>query len=144
MREVYPMNKFLVALAIAVPLLFAYEVQADVFTSGFNLKPDKTWSGGDTRREAIYFGIAVADAITTSDIRNHTDIEEVNPVARAILGKNPDPLETAVYFIGTSALHYAISNNLTPRYRRIWQRTTIVVGGLVVTNNVRIGLSLGF
>jgi hypothetical protein len=130
--------------AIGFTLFIGGTAQADVFTDGFNLKPDKTWSSGDTRREAIYFGIAVADAMTTADIRNHTDIEEVNPLAKALLGKNPDPLETAVYFIGTSAIHYAISNNLTPRYRRVWQRTTIVVGGLVVANNLRIGLSLGF
>ncbi len=138
------MNKILLLLAIIVPLLFVYDVQADIFNEGLRLTPDKSWSGGDTRRQAIYFGIAVADTMTTADIRNHTEIEEVGLVARRIIGANPKPLDTAMYFAVTSALHYVVSANLTPRYRRVWQRTTIVVGGLVVANNIRIGLSLGF
>ena len=130
--------------AIVLTLFIGGEAQADVFNDKFRLTPDSTWETGNTVREFIYLGIAVADAATTADIQNHSDIVEVNPLAKAVMGENPKGAETAAYFMVTTALHYAVSVNLNPKYRKVWQNTTIVVGGLVVANNLRIGLRFGF
>jgi hypothetical protein len=40
--------------------------------------------------------------------------------------------------------HWLIVRRLTPKKRRVFQWTTIVVEGLYITNNKRIGLSVNF
>jgi len=102
------------------------------------------WSTSDTARELVYTGILVLDAGTTADIRNDSDMQEMNPAARLFLGANPKPTETAVYFGAIALLHYAVSASLPPKWRRVWQYTTIGVNGAVVASNYSIGLRYGF
>lgn len=102
------------------------------------------WSKTDTRWQLAYTAVAIADAFTTADIRNHDDIVEVAPLTRQVLGRNPEPLPTAAFFAGEIVGHYLISRALPPKYRRIWQATTVTVQGAVVANNIRIGLRFGF
>jgi hypothetical protein len=130
----------LIALLIAA-LILSFAVKAD----GLNLKlvPDN-WTATDTKYQLAYTTIAILDAGTTADIKNHDDIEEANPVARYFLGRNPEKLETAVYFTTMAGLNYAVSAYLKPKHRRLWQRTTIVINGSIVANNYRIGLRWGF
>lgn len=102
------------------------------------------WRPADTHWEMGYVAIAVADAFTTADIRNHPDIEEVAPGTRQVLGRNPEPVPTAAFFAAEMGLHYLVSKALPPTARRIWQVTTVSVQGAVVANNIRIGLRFGF
>ena len=102
------------------------------------------WTAADARFELGYAAVAIADAFTTADIRNHDDIEEVAPLTRQVLGKNPEPLPTAAYFTAAIAAHYGVSRALPKPWRRYWQVTTITVQSAVVANNIRIGLRFGF
>jgi len=102
------------------------------------------WTKLNTGMEVAYVAVAVADAFTTADIRHHDNLEEVQPVARALLGRNPEPVPTALYFAGTMAIHYGISRVLPRGAREVWQATTIVVNGSIVANNYQLGLRFGF
>ena len=125
-------------LTLFVTLVFAGAVNAEL-----KLVPDN-WSEDDTKRQVIQTVIYVLDAGTTADIKNHDDIEEEGPLARRVLGRQPEQRETALYFAGLSVANYAISAALPPNARKWWQRAGITVGGAVVGNNYRIGLRWGF
>ena len=119
-------------LAIAFVLLLMSDVKAE------------SWTRADTMLELSYVAVALADAMTTADIRNHDDIEEQGVLARAALGANPNPGPTAAYFAGAMAIHYSISRALPRDYRRVWQMVTVAVNGGIVANNISLGLKVGF
>jgi len=98
------------------------------------------WTASNTAMEVGYNVAAFIDMRTTMDIREHSDIEEVGPIASAVLGRNPEPLPTAAYFLTTSALHYGVSRSLPPGWREGWQMVTIGVEAGYALNNVRLGL----
>jgi hypothetical protein len=102
------------------------------------------WTKTDTMFELSYAAVAIADAMTTADIRNHDTLEEDMPVARALLGRNPEPLPTAAYFAGTIAVHYAISRLLPKPARNLWQTSSIAFNANIVANNYQLGLRVGF
>lgn len=102
------------------------------------------WTKYNTRLEMGYVALALADAMQTNDIQNHDDIEEANPVARALIGNNPSTAGTAAYFGGAIVGHYVISRVLPKGWREAWQTGTVIVQGGVVANNWAIGLKVGF
>ena len=102
------------------------------------------WSRENTYLELGYGALAVLDAGTTSDIHNRSDIYEVAPITKNILGQQPGRTETAFYFAGLIGIHYGISALLPARYRTIWQRTTLTVQAGVVASNYHAGLTWGF
>ena len=124
-------------------LLGAAAIALTLFV-GSHAKAADDWTKADTARQWVYTGVALADALTTADIRNHDDIEEATPLARWALGKNPEPLPTAVYFAASAGLNYAIARALPRKYRAAWQTSTIALNGYVVGRNIGLGLRVGF
>lgn len=132
-------GSFILMLAFVVTIITARGATA----GELKLVPDD-WREIDTKRQVAYTVIAIMDAGTTADIRNHDDIEEKAPITRQVLGRNPEPTETALYFTGMAIGNYVVSAVLPPKYRSYWQNTTIIVNGGIVANNYRIGLRWGF
>jgi len=58
--------------------------------------------------EWAYQASAVADMMTTLDIKNHPELEEANP----ILGPHPSDRKVLAYFAATGALHYFVTREL--------------------------------
>lgn len=101
-----------------------------------------TWTSADSKRELASGALMFVDMMQTMDIKNHDDIEEANPLARSLLGSNPEPLQTGAYFAAAAGIHYGISRALPRGWREAWQYGTIVVQGSVVANNWAIGLRM--
>ena len=104
----------------------------------------QAWTQADTNRQLGISVLMLADAAQTMDIRNHSDLEEVAPVTKWILGRNPEPLETSVYFAASIGINYAIARTLPPRYRKVFQYVYIGFEGAIVANNHYIGLRVPF
>jgi hypothetical protein len=102
------------------------------------------WSPRDIALEAAYQAVNLVDAATTADIRNHDDVQEAGPLASAVLGSQPDPLETAAYFAVLGAAHAAVTHALPSRYRPWWQAVTITTSAAYAGNNLSLGLRWGF
>lgn len=128
---------------ITLVLYFAVFV-AIIYAEVLKTASADDWRPGDTRREIAYNVFAAVDMMQTMDIRNHDNIEEAVPFTRAILGRNPEPAQTAAYFVATSALHYGISRALPHGWREGWQAVTIIIEGSVVANNYVVGLRVGW
>lgn len=109
-----------------------------------NADASDDWTKNNTRLELGYVTLAVADMMQTMDIQNHDNIQEANPVARALIGANPGTPETMAYFTGAIIGHYVVSKALPKGWREAWQTGTILVQGSVVANNWAIGLKIGF
>ena len=99
------------------------------------------WSKQDQQRQLAYTALHMVDWGQTLDIADSLkDYYETNP----ILGEHPSRSEVNTYMATSLAKHWLIARRLTPKKRRVFQWTTIVVKGLYITNNKRIGLSVNF
>lgn len=98
------------------------------------------FSTSDWARQWTYTAIHVADWGTTLDIKNHPDLQEINP----LLGHHPSDARINTYMAGTLAAHWAISYALPERWRPTWQYVTIGIDGAVVAHNFSLGLRLAF
>ena len=99
------------------------------------------WSKQDQQRQLAYTALHMVDWGQTLDIADQPkDYYETNPV----LGQHPSRSEVNTYMATSLATHWLIARRLTPKKRRIFQWTTIVIEGLYITNNKRIGLSVNF
>lgn len=101
------------------------------------------WRPRDTVSEVGFQVLNALDAYTTRRIRAHPDVEEVEPVTRAILGAKPEPTETVAYFAALGLAHYLISRALPPRWRTAWQTQTIAYTAIIVRRNCELGLCGG-
>jgi len=128
------MRDYLLFLGLLALLIFG---ASDVFAGG-------KWTRTNTALELSYIAVALADAASTADIRNHSDIVEAQPIARAIMGANPEPAAVAGYFTGAIVGHYLISRALPAKYRHFWQAGTVAVQAAFVANNAALGLSFSF
>lgn len=115
-----------------------------LFTCHVSAVNASDWTSADSARELTYVAVAFMDMQTTKDIRNHPDIEEQAPITRAAIGPNPSNRDINVWFAALVSGHYLISRSLNPAKRRQWQYVTIGVHGLVVANNLHIGLRVNF
>ncbi len=104
----------------------------------------QAWSQADTNRQLGISVLMLVDAAQTMDIRNHSDIEEVAPITKRILGRNPEPLETSLYFVASIGLNYVIARALPSPYRRVFQYVYIGFESAIVANNYNIGLRVPF
>lgn len=104
--------------------------------------PCDNWSAHDTVAQSIYYVAHAADWGTTLDIapRRGEGYYETNPV----LGTHPSRARVNTHFAVTGLLHMAISCVLSPKYRTVWQYTTIAVEVGYASNNLKIGLNLNF
>ncbi len=99
------------------------------------------WSKQDQQRQLAYTALHMVDWGQTLDIADQSeDYHEANP----ILGEHPSRSEVNTFMATSLATHWLIARRLTPKKRRVFQWTTIVVKGLFISNNKRIGLSVNF
>ena len=100
-----------------------------------SLQAPENWSAADTRRQIIYGAALALDAATTSRIHEHPGMEERWPVARAVLGPQPDPTETYVVSALMGFAHYWIARRMKPERRRIFQYFAIGSHAAAVRQN---------
>ena len=96
------------------------------------------WTRRDTVMQAGVTVVLVADAVTTSRIQYHPYSFEDGPIARKVLGLQPDTSDTYLYF-GTLIIgNYLISRALPAKWRPYWQGWEMAVHGYAVINNCRV------
>lgn len=102
-------------------------------------KPDD-WTTADTGRQIAYFSTLAADAATTTRIADHPGLEEGSPIARSLLGPQPDSTETYAAAVLLGLAHYWIGRRMKPNVRRVWQYVGITVHTQAVSQNCDNGL----
>jgi hypothetical protein len=101
------------------------------------------WSDVDVAREVAFQTLALVDWGQTADISSRCvdgSVREMNP----ILGSCPNRGKVNVYFPIAMLAHLGVSSLLSSDARSSWQNVTLVVEGLVVHSNYRIGLKINF
>jgi len=98
------------------------------------------WSDGDVAREVFYDVILFVDYKQTMDIHNYPGVYENNPY----LGNYPTKSKINQYFIASAIAHAAITNALSPEYRKTWQHVTIGFNLGIAANNASLGLRVKF
>lgn len=98
------------------------------------------WTRRDTVMQVGVTVVLVADAVTTSRIQYYPDVFEAGPVARKVLGLQPDTSDTYLYFGSLIVSNYLISRALPARWRPYWQGWNMAEHGYSVINNCRLGL----
>ena len=96
-----------------------------------------SWTHKDTQWQKAYFIALSADALTTTQIQYHPDIEESVSFTRQFLGPNPSTEDTLLYFVSAGVIHTAIAYCLPPKWRRAWQITTTIHHGYLAVRNCR-------
>ncbi len=97
------------------------------------------WSRQDTVLQSVVTATLVIDAIQTSEIQNHPDIEE-GGFARHALGAQPSSSDTWMYFGTVAISHYLISRALPKKWRPFWQGGMIAVQTKTIISNCALGL----
>ena len=125
----------LMALALALACFYAHSAHA---TDTDAPTPKLEW---------VYQGAAVADMLTTLDIRHHpaSKVVETNP----ILGQRPSDGQVLGYFVATGALHYLVTRelvreNVPSAVVNAWEGGTIGLELGMVGHNYAIGLHARF
>ena len=98
------------------------------------------WTKQDTILQVGVSAVLALDAVTTADIQYHSNIVEIGPVARPLLGANPSSSDTWTYFATVALSHYLISRALPAKWRPYWQGATILYETRWIINNCSIGL----
>lgn len=98
------------------------------------------WTRDDTAWEVIYATTALTDAWMSTKIKDHPNIIENGPIARPLLGLNPEPAEMYVYMGTVIVSHYLISRMLPEGWRRFWQVGGTIRHGLAINHGHQIGL----
>ena len=95
--------------------------------------------------EWAYQGAALADMLTTLDIKNHPGIHETNP----LMGPHPSDGRVLGYFAAYDLLHYGITRilvdlNASRPLVTVWELGTIGYETDLVVHNYRLGLRFAF
>ena len=99
-----------------------------------------SWTTQDTVLQSIYTATLVVDAIQTSEIQYHPDLEEGGVIARSVLGRNPSTSDTWQYFGSLAVTNYLVSRALPARWRPWWQGANIAHQTTLIFSNCAHGL----
>ena len=108
-----------------------------VFLSGCAHDP---WRPRDTALEIAFQTTLVADAITTSRIKDHPNLIEGSYLTQRVIGENPSDRATLHYFLTMGISHYLISRALSHKWRPWYQGGTLIYEIDAVRNNCDNGL----
>jgi hypothetical protein len=110
-------------------IMLSFPIQAD-------------WSKADTNRQLVFTGVAILDWSQTRYISKHPDefYEDFNKY----LGKHPTTNKVNNYFMSAIIINYGIAYALPDRYRKYWQRSSIIVETYFVARNYRLGIGFDF
>ena len=98
------------------------------------------WTERDTAMFAAVVGVVAADMYSTNNIRSAPHIEENGPIARQVLGSQPQSSETAAYGLGLLAVYYTVGRALPERWRPWWFGFNMVDHGSALINNCKLDL----
>jgi len=98
------------------------------------------WTKQDTVLQSLVTATYVIDAIQTSEIQYHPELEEGGPIARGVLGRQPSTSDTWQYFATVSVSSYLIARALPAKWRPFWQGGQLAVQGKAIFNNCANGL----
>ena len=120
---------WLIVAAVIVLLLMMVDTEA------------RDWTKADTARQSIYTALLITDMLTTIDIKDNEEIQEVGVGTRYILGHNPEPLQTVGYFTVLGVANYYVARALPHgKFRTTWQVGSAIISGSYVVNNWKLGL----
>ena len=97
------------------------------------------WTERDTVLQVAYTVTLAADAITTSRIQYHDNIQEVGP-AQYVLGSQPSTASTWQYFTSVAIVNAIITRALPAKWRLYWQSAGIASQTKAVISNCRLEL----
>lgn len=109
-------------------------------------KADETIDRSTPNLEWVYDVAATADMLTTLDIRHHhPELVENN----VVLGEHPSDAKVIGWFVGTDALHWAITRELVngdvPRpLINAWECVSIGIEAGFAARNYSLGLRMKF
>jgi len=93
------------------------------------------WTKTDTALYMGYVGTLAYDAHTTSEIRHYPCLQESGPIAKQVLGLQPDAAATWQY-MGTLAItNYFIARSLPSTWRKVWLGANGIEHGSAAFNN---------
>ncbi len=98
------------------------------------------WTKRDTVLQVAYTATLVADAITTSRIQYHSNIQEVKPFAQRVLGRQPSTAGTWQYFASLAVTNALVTRALPAEWRPYWQGANITQHTVIIIRNCHIGL----
>jgi len=84
--------------------------------------------------------VMLADAVTTSRIQYHPNLSEGHPLARLVLGSQPETSDTYLYFGTLMVTSYLIARALPARWRPYWHAALLVDFGTGLAKNCVNGL----
>lgn len=104
---------------------------------------DPAWSGSHPlpALEYVFEGAALADMLTTLDIKNHPDRQEANP----LMPRHPSDGYVVGFFTFGVAVHALITHEMlvqgvTPGWIRAWECVSIGVEAGGAARNIHMGL----
>lgn len=112
-------------------------VLSSLVLSGCALVPennlDRTW-------QALH----IIDAAQTMSLNSDPCLEEINPMTRTLIGKEPSDEEVIAWYIGTAVGHYFIGQALdrwwNEKAGNTWRAITVGAVGYTVVNNHQLGM----
>jgi len=98
------------------------------------------WTKQDTVLQSLVTATYAIDAIQTSQIQYHPELEEGGPIARQVLGRQPSTSDTWQYFATVAFTSYVISYYMPAKWRPFWQGGQIAVQTKTIFSNCAHGL----
>jgi len=98
------------------------------------------WTRQDTVLQSLVTATYVIDAIQTSEIQYHPELEEGGAIAQSVLGRQPSTSDTWQYFATVSVSSYLIARALPAKWRPFWQGGQLAVQGKTIFGNCAQGL----
>jgi hypothetical protein len=93
------------------------------------------WTKKDTYRQIAVSVVLATDAYTTSQIQYYNGIWEDGPLARKVLGTQPNTHSTYQYFLINGITNYFIARALPAKWRPYWQGWEVAVHSYATINN---------
>lgn len=104
------------------------------------LAPPDDWTPRDTATEIAFQVVNAYDAHTTQRIHETPGLDEVSPLTRAVIGEDPEPSDTAIYFATVGLSHYLIARMLPKKWRPWFQGGTTALTLEAIKRNCDNGL----
>ncbi len=98
------------------------------------------WTKRDTYMQVGVTATMIADAITTSRIQYYDNVWESGPIAKHVLGLQPNTSDTYQYFASTIIASYLISRALPAKWRPYWQTWEMAIHVHAIDKNCGNGL----
>jgi hypothetical protein len=103
------------------------------------LAAGQPWTPQDKILEGTALAAWACDWAQTSDIHRY-DRHETN----SFLGRHPEQSTINMYFLAGAALHVVIADQLSGKWRTVWQCSWIELETTAVERNCRLGIRVSF